>query len=383
MYKKIVLAFAALLFATMACSIQTGTPSLPAATPTLPAATETPTVPPLPMINSPQISSLIMLDADYGWAINDTSVLRTINGGMTWYDATPAGVTSVWYAASSFFLDAKTSWILIPNPDYTSGTLYQTTDGGVTWSSTPVNFSSASLDFTSATDGWALVGLGAAMSHEAVAVFRTSDGGITWTQVFTDDPTTANSSDSLPFVGDKTGIAALDVNHAWVTGAQPSSDFLYIYTTGDGGSTWAQQEPTFPAGYVGAMTSTYPPHFFSASEGVLPAGLYSDISGTVFYITQDGGQTWSPSTPVAINGQHSIASKNDFFVWDGGPALYASHDAGTSWSTVAPNINIKDILGTFQFVNATTGWALTGDANGHHSLYKTEDGGVTWAVLIP
>jgi photosystem II stability/assembly factor-like uncharacterized protein len=38
---------------------------------------------------------------------------------------------------------------------------------------------------------------------------------------------------------------------------------------------------------------------------------------------------------------------------------------------------------TFQFVNATTGWALTGDASNHHSLYKTSDGGSTWNILVP
>ena len=38
---------------------------------------------------------------------------------------------------------------------------------------------------------------------------------------------------------------------------------------------------------------------------------------------------------------------------------------------------------SMQFVNATTGWALTSDANSHRMLYKTVDGGATWTVLIP
>jgi hypothetical protein len=36
-----------------------------------------------------------------------------------------------------------------------------------------------------------------------------------------------------------------------------------------------------------------------------------------------------------------------------------------------------------QFINATTGWAHTADANGQNMLYKTTDGGTTWTVLIP
>jgi photosystem II stability/assembly factor-like uncharacterized protein len=86
---------------------------------------------------------------------------------------------------------------------------------------------------------------------------------------------------------------------------------------------------------------------------------------------------------VALNGKYSIASKVDFFLWDGGPVLSISHDAGTTWSTVAPNINIMDTLMSFQFIDASTGWALTGDASNHTALYKTIDGGSTWLPLIP
>jgi photosystem II stability/assembly factor-like uncharacterized protein len=221
------------------------------------------------------------------------------------------------------------------------------------------------------------------MSHEAVAVFRTADSGTTWKQVFIDDPTVTGSSDSLPFVGDKNGIVALDGNRAWITGAQPSNDFIYVYISQDGGSTWTQQNIAMPAGYAGAMTNAFLPLFFGSSYGVLPVGLYFDTPGTVFYLSSDGGLSWKPTTPVVFNGKCSIASMVDFFAWDGGPVLSISHDAGTTWSSVNPNINIKDTLATFQFVNASTGWAVTGDASNHYGLYKTIDGGSTWLPIIP
>ena len=40
-------------------------------------------------------------------------------------------------------------------------------------------------------------------------------------------------------------------------------------------------------------------------------------------------------------------------------------------------------LVSFQFVDPTTGWAVTSDASSHYTLYKTTDGGATWNVLIP
>jgi photosystem II stability/assembly factor-like uncharacterized protein len=70
-------------------------------------------------------------------------------------------------------------------------------------------------------------------------------------------------------------------------------------------------------------------------------------------------------------------------VWDGGAALSASHDGGNSWSSISPDVNLKDTLVSIQFVNANTGWVLTSDASSHHRLYQTTDGGATWNILIP
>jgi photosystem II stability/assembly factor-like uncharacterized protein len=270
----------------------------------------------------------------------------------------------------------------IPNSDGTSGTLYHTNDGGVTWTSTAAPFANGSLSFPDATNGWAMVSLGAGMSHEAVAIYRTSDGGSTWKQVFTDDPTAADTSDTLPFVGDKTGLTSTDASHAWVTGAEPVSDFIYLYSTADGGVSWTNPTLTIPAVYSNGMTNALPPFFFGTT-GVLPVSLVANTSAFDFYLSQDGGQTWSATTPVAANGEISVASADDFYVWDGGASLFASHDAGTSWTTVTPNISIQNTLDSLQFVSATTGWATTSDANSHHSLYLTTDGGTTWTTLIP
>ncbi len=379
---RVSLASILLLFAVLACGLPgtatvTNVIIIPTAIPVTPTTS-------LPVVSSPQIDTIHMLDANNGWAISDTNVLRTADGGATWYNVTPSGASSFGFNAAPFYLNASTAWIALPGTDPTNGTLYRTTDGGVTWSSNTVPFGGGSLNFLDGSHGWEQVGLDAGMSHEAVAVFTTGDGGSTWTQVFTDEPNATGSSDSLPLVGDKNGITALDASHAWVTGAEPVGDFVYIYMTADGGHSWTHQDAPIPSAYAGGMTNADLPSFFGAGTGVLPVVLIgTGGNGVDFYLSHDAGQTWTASQPVAQGGFVSVASQADFFVWDGGTTLNVSHDSGSTWSTVTPNVDIHDTLSSFQFVDATTGWALTQDASSHHSLYKTTDGGKTWTAVIP
>jgi hypothetical protein len=106
----------------------TSTPLLPTETPIPPA--ETPAA--LPVVASPAITSIDMLDDMDGWAIGEAYVLRTMDGGATWLNTTPAGLTSVGFSATSFFMNATTAWLVLPSADYTNGTLYHTADSGMT-----------------------------------------------------------------------------------------------------------------------------------------------------------------------------------------------------------------------------------------------------------
>ncbi len=365
-----------LLLAVLACNLPVEV------TPTPVSATDTPLPPSLPVVSAPGISSIFMLDSDNGWATSETNVLRTSDGGVTWLDATPAGVSDVGWAASCFFRDIHTGWVLISNADTTTGTLYKTDDGGVTWNATPVPFSRGGLQFLDETNGWAITGEADEVSM-MVEIYRTDDSGSTWTRVFVNDPTLPGSSDSLPISGMKTGFAFLDANRGWIGGMEPVDGLIYFYSTTDGGVTWSLQDLHLPSGYTEAQTITISPRFFGATEGVLPVGLFGDSEGIIFYLSHDGGVTWNPSTPVASSGQVSIASLTDFIAWDGGLTLFASHDSGTTWESITPNIDIHETFMTFQFVNAMTGWALTGDASDNYALYKTSDGGSTWIMLIP
>jgi photosystem II stability/assembly factor-like uncharacterized protein len=129
------------------------------------------------------------------------------------------------------------------------------------------------------------------------------------------------------------------------------------------------------------MYLTQPPVFFDPKTGLLPTMAGSEGSATLFLKTQDSGATWTPGAPVAGSGHYSIASLNDVFVWFGGE-LSVSHDSGQTWTNLTPIPDLSANLTQFQFVDAQTGWAITSDANGRTSLYKTTDGGQTWSAQI-
>jgi len=356
----------------------TATPLSPTETPI--PLTETPHT--LPVVASPAITSIDMLDEMNGWATGKAYLLRTEDGGVTWLNATPVGLTSVGFT-TSFFMNAATAWFVLPSADYTTGTLYHTADGGLMWTSNAVPFSGGSLQFLDAQSGWMLASLGAGAGSEAVAVLQSTDAGVTWSQVYVNDPTVPGSSDNLPLSGQKSGMIFLDSTHGWVTGSVPMDNYVYLFCTQDGGHSWMHQEVSLPAGFEMALTSADTPRFFTLTEGIFHARLYTASSASVFYRTQDGGATWMPTFPVNMVGRYAIANLQDVWVWDGGPAMLASHDSGTTWNLVKTNINVTDTLMTIDFVDATTGWTLTGDASSHYSLYKTIDGGATWNALIP
>lgn len=378
----------------LACNLQAA--SVPTATsealsPTVSVATAmaapSPTPPP-PMVPHPEVVSLDMLDQANGWAIGDKNVLRTSDGGASWYNVTPPGVSALVSTqgepAACYFLDPQTGWVDVPGADpTTSGTFYRTTDGGATWASSAVPFGSGWIKFLDPRVGWDLTGLSSSMSGHAVAVFTTADGGVTWSRVFVNDPTIAGHTNTLPLSGYKNGITALDNRRAWVTGSEEVSDFAYLYDSQDGGHTWKRQNLALPSAYAGGAISTSVPSFFGTAEGVLPVVMMAETNGVVFYVSHDAGQTWTASHPVPEGGFVSVASAADFFVWDGSRSLNVSHDAGATWSVLTANVDLKSTLQFIQFVDAKTGWALTQDPNSHHSLYKTINGGATWRALLP
>ncbi|MBI3739110.1 MAG: hypothetical protein HY258_08710 [Chloroflexi bacterium] len=348
---------------------------------------ENPVTPPTninaPIVSAPGLAALHMVDENNGWGITDTQVVRTDDGGVTWYDVSPSGVNSLGYAANFDFLDPTHGWVMLADQtDPFKGTMYRTTDGGATWTTVTVPFGGGDLQFLDANDGWVMASLGAGAGSMGVAVFQTTDGGMTWTQTYTNDPNQQGAGDSLPLGGLKDGMTALDMQTAWIGGVTYAPGVIYLYQTKDGGHTWNQSPIQIPAGYDEAEFETIGPKFITSSNAYLPVHVSSQ-NGVMLaiYVSRDGGQSWL-LTPTMIpqGGSMDFVSADDGFVWNG-TSFYITHDGAQSWTTISPDVAFGDSFAGMDFVNASTGFVLTNDVTGTRNLYKTTDGGATWNVL--
>jgi len=333
-----------------------------------------------PVVASPNITFLHMLSELDGWAISENALLRTTDGGSTWYNVSPQGVTEFGFGIPNAFLSASQAWVMLADASDPagSGQLYRTEDGGLNWTVYPVPFGGGDLAFTDENNGWIMAYLGVAAGSMAVSIYRTEDGGATWTQTYTNDPNLAGSGDSLPLGGIKNNLTPLDADTAWVGGVIYSPETFYLYKTIDGGQSWAQQIPPAAPGMQNTeLTVETGPIFTSLSDGILPIRFTGDTVRTAFYATHDAGESWEFLTFMPGAGEVDFVSPSDGFFWTG-EQFFFTVDGAQTWTTINPNILFGDSFAGMDFVNTRTGWVWTYDPTGAYGLYKTTDGGTTW-----
>lgn len=199
MHSKNILAGFLMVMLIAACTpvqvIPTSTPASIANSPTPAVIPDTPTpavtaantplaTPPnMAVVSSPALIHIDFLDANNGWGVagNDSGyILRTLDGGTTWLNATPVGLTGIGLSTTLSVLDVNTAWVLVPNADFFTGALYKTSDGGLTWISFSVPFGGGSVEFLDSNTGRVMADRGAGAGSQSVEMFQTSDGGATW-----------------------------------------------------------------------------------------------------------------------------------------------------------------------------------------------------------
>lgn len=338
-----------------------------------------------PLVEAPSLVSIHFINELDGWGVTETQIVRTNDGGITWYNVTPSAITNAGYNVQLSFLDNNNVWINVPDvSNYPNGgTMYRTSDGGLTWSSSASPFSKADIQFLDTNNGWALADLGVGAGSNAVAVYQTTDGGSTWNLKFIDDPNQANAGDSLPLSGLKYGITPINMQTAWVYGTIYSSGSVYVFRTDDGGANWTPISLPLPQGVENAQLSFEKVQFVTANDAFMTMRIALDESKMAVYVSNDAGTTWTlTTTPIPVGGSADFLSANEAVIYNG-QQFYVTRDAANTWNTISPDVVFGDTFAMMDFVNINTGWVITLDSANHRSLYRTTDGGSTWSPVIP
>jgi len=386
----------ALALVLSACNISVtsfpAAPGQPAELPTEIPLTPVPDTPAPPAINAPLVESPALVEVQFlneldGWGVTETQIVRTNNGGVTWYNVTPPDATISGQSVGTFILDNDHAWLQIPdfNNFPNNGLLYRTTDGGLTWTVSSTPFSGGDLNFIDPNKGWMLADLGVGAGSNAVAVFQTMDGGATWTQTYTNDPNLPDAGDSLPLGGIKSDLVPLNMQTAWVSGVTYASGSIYLFRTDDSGHNWSLVKPELPAGAENFELGIDKDQmqFVTATDGFLVVRMAGQANQTAVYTTNNAGNTWTLTPTIIPNaGASDFLSAQEAIIYNG-QQFYVTRDAARTWTSVSPNIVFGDSFANMEFVNPNTGWVITVDPASHRSLYRTNDGGATWSPIIP
>ncbi|QLQ06116.1 MAG: hypothetical protein HZY76_08705 [Anaerolineae bacterium] len=308
-----------------------------------------------------------------GWAVGESGLLRTTNGGVSWAPQA-IGEPRTLYAIA--FSSPQQGWLA-----GRQGTAWTTTDGGTTWTNVPTNQTQNIAGLAVAADGdvWT-AGAGhlilhkqgngpSAWPHPAPApadpnfsgflgvdavdantvyvvggdaqILKSTDGGVSWRL--------------LPGVAQQ--VTPPGIDNPWLRGVRfpvdastgwVSGRYGALFRTTDGGETWTQQYARLPNGDIHTG-------FLWFVQGY--DNLHAMTAGKEGYVfrTSDGGVTWLFSVAnMSINIRDaSYATPNDVYgvaAWD---SFVTSRNGGATWTRTYPGTG-ADFLDGVDFPTSTT-----------------------------
>jgi photosystem II stability/assembly factor-like uncharacterized protein len=285
-------------------------------------------------------------------------VYRSVDDGATW-------------TASNDGLNLSRVFALAADPG-AAGTLYagasdgvyRSSDSGASWLPAVGGLPPAPVGTLALSSGSARPLLAGTLG---AGVFASADGGANWTS-------SAQGLDDA-FVG---AIAVDPANSSIVYAgtAHPASvgSSQRVYRSADGGFSWMVTSLDAGAGGIGvlAIDPSHPATIVAASPGA-----------TSYFVSRDGGATWSGATPASSCGDVFAAAfeaTGGALLLGGSSGVCRSADGGATWTAhaVAANATVQALAA--DATDPSLLWAgvapsVTGGTGG---VFRSADGGATW-----
>lgn len=283
-------------------------------------------------------------------------IVRTSDGGLTWADQRRAATLKDLRSVS--FVTAQIGMAVGED-----GAIVRTTDGGATWNAghSGTNDALYGVDFVDPMNGVAV--------GEGGTVMWTNDGGSSWAM-------------SQQGSADLFNVSLLDVNTAVAVG-----DRTILWTT-DGGAHWMDRSiPSVQASIFGVRVTAPNSAFVVGGDGY--------VAGFV-YRTTDGGNTWADVRSADMNDYAlrdvCFVDPNQGFAVGGGRwpgtsgVIFRTTDAGNTWSQYStttlfsPMHTLSAVSFADKQIGVAVGYSVVGSSPGRSVVFRTTDGGSTWAV---
>jgi photosystem II stability/assembly factor-like uncharacterized protein len=274
-----------------------------------------------------------------GSGSNNTKILYSSNGGQSWV---PRDIPTTKYFRSISMVDANTGYIA-----GSSGGMFKTTNGGVSWDSLPFPSSSALLyrvDFVNANTGWT-------SSSSSPYLWKTTDGGATW------------NSQAGPTVATYC-VDMVDANTGWIVGSSGN-----VRKTVDGGSNWVAQTSNY-------SSTLYWIKMLNANSGYLCG------AGGTLRRTTNGGTNWDTvATPYSTTHYKTdwVNVNNGILCGSSTGYTCKTTNGGTSWSI--ETTSGSTMYGVYMNT-PDSAWAC-GSIQGIYKWAMAPQGVVEWKNEIP
>jgi len=284
-------------------------------------------------------------------------IVRTTDGGATWTES-PLETKGIDLAGlNSIKFVSPTAGCAVGVDESGYAIVFKTTDGAETWTATRTSFKQIPTSvFLNNDKGWIGCSTGTIEDPDEQGgpsdILATTNAGLTWSPQY-HLPVSIND---LSFVDDNTG---------WAAGIPAS-----IYHTSDGGRIWSPEQtgleatgPRTPDQFaIRRVDFVDPLHGWAAAAN---GALNPDQKRGIVLGTSSGGATWAPLWLLqgeTLREVHFLNEQEGWAATDNGEYIYHTVDGGHRWLSEDIRFPLRVTFFRIGAADASHAWAVGGGA---------------------